>query len=158
MGMPGLSPRSHARDPNLAAKPGQASNADQGYLMMGKAASGSRSSWAVQAWPDQATGAALPNGSARRKSATQISFHRPRHWSLQLPRSHKRSRAQHLRVYRILARHAYRCFGDCIGMPQRRCHSTATRATRRCLNSVDLVSGYCKKRPVTFADRHQIFC
>src|SRR5215471_21467571 len=91
--MPGLSPRSHARDPNLAAKPGQASNADQGYLMMGKAASGSRSSWAVQAWPDQATGAALPNGSARRKSATQISFHRPRHWSLQLPRSHKRSHA-----------------------------------------------------------------
>src|SRR5271165_2054798 len=32
--MPSLSPRPHAADRDLAAKPTQASNADQGYLMM----------------------------------------------------------------------------------------------------------------------------
>ena len=72
--MPGLSPRSHARNRDSAAKPTQASNADQGYLMMDKTALGSRSSCAAPAWPNQARGAALPNRSCRRKSEAKISF------------------------------------------------------------------------------------
>jgi hypothetical protein len=60
--MPGLSPRSHARDRDLSAKPKQACNADQGYLMMEKTALGSRSSSAAQTWPSQVMGAASPNG------------------------------------------------------------------------------------------------
>ena len=59
---------------------------------MGPGRQGARdgSNCATHAWPNQATGAALPNGSSRRKSEAQISFHRPQHRSLQLPRSQKR--------------------------------------------------------------------
>jgi hypothetical protein len=91
--MSGLSPRPYACDPNLAAKPIQASNADQGYLMMEKIASGSRSNCAAQAWPNQARGAELPNGSSPRKSQAQTSFLRDHLGSLQIPRSHKVSHA-----------------------------------------------------------------
>ena len=87
--MSALSPRPHACDPNLAAKPIQASNADQGYLVMEKIASGSRSNCVAQAWLNQASGAELPNGSSPRKSEAQISSLRDHHSSLQLPRSHK---------------------------------------------------------------------
>jgi hypothetical protein len=66
--MPGLSPRSHADDRDLAAKPTPVSHTNQGYLMMEKTALGSRSNCAAQAWPNQVTGAASPNGSSRRKS------------------------------------------------------------------------------------------
>jgi len=93
VGMPSLSPRSHARDRDLAAKPTQPSNADQGYLMMEKTALGSRSSCAASAWPNQVKGAVLPSGSSQRKSEAQISF--PRHHLRSLPaaRSHEASRA-----------------------------------------------------------------
>ena len=63
--MPGLSPRSHARDRGLAAKPTQESDADQGYFMMEKTALGSRSKCAAPASPNQATGATLPSGSSQ---------------------------------------------------------------------------------------------
>ena len=89
LGMPSLSPRSYARDPNLAARPTQASNAYQGYLMMEKTALGSRFSRAAPAWPNQVTGAALPNSSAARKSEAQIAFPRHHHGSLRGPRSRK---------------------------------------------------------------------
>ena len=87
--MPGLSPRPHACDPNLAAKLTQASNADQGYLMIEKTVLGSRSSCAAHAWPNQARGAELPDGSSSRKSDAQISFLRDHHSSPQVPRSTK---------------------------------------------------------------------
>jgi hypothetical protein len=61
--------------------------------MMERTAFGSRSNCAAQAWPDQATGAALPNGSSRRKSEAQISFCRHHHRSLQAPQSYKASHA-----------------------------------------------------------------
>jgi hypothetical protein len=61
--------------------------------MMEKTALGSESNCAAHAWSNQATGAPLPNGSFRSKSEVQISFQRPHHRSLQLPRSHKRSHA-----------------------------------------------------------------
>jgi len=61
--------------------------------MMEKTALGSRSSCAAPAWPNQVKGAALPNGSSRRKSEAQISFTRPQHRSLPTVRSHKASRA-----------------------------------------------------------------
>jgi Putative transposase len=75
----------------FAAKPTQASNADQGYLVMEKTASGSRPSRAAQAWPHQATGAALPNGSPLRKSDARGSFLPTYYRSLQIPRSHEAS-------------------------------------------------------------------
>src|SRR5271165_5467918 len=84
--MPSLSPRPHAADRDLAAKPTQASNADQGYLMMEKTALRSGSNCAAQAWPNP-TGAALPNGSRRRKSEAQISLPRHHHRSPGAPRS-----------------------------------------------------------------------
>src|SRR5208282_3135873 len=89
VGVPGLSPRSHARDRDLAAKPTQESDADQGYFMVEKTALGSRSKCAAPASPNQATGATLPSGSFPRKSEGQISFPRHRHRSLQAPRSQK---------------------------------------------------------------------
>jgi hypothetical protein len=61
--------------------------------MMNKTALGSRSRCAAPASPNQATGATLPSGSFPRKSEGQISFPRHCHRSLQLPRSHKASRA-----------------------------------------------------------------
>jgi hypothetical protein len=61
--------------------------------MMEKTALGSRSSYAAPAWPNQATGATLPNGSSRRKSEAQISFPRHHHRSLPAARSHEASRA-----------------------------------------------------------------
>src|SRR6516162_4862940 len=89
MAMPSLSPRSHADSPDLAAKPTHASNTDQGYLVMERTALRSRSNCAVQAWPDQATGAALPKGSSPIKSEAQVSFPPHYHSSLQTPRSTK---------------------------------------------------------------------
>src|SRR5215470_10149696 len=62
--MPSLSPRSHARDGGLAAKPTQ-ENGDYRYLMMNGTLFTCRSSCGAQAWPVQATGAALPNGSSK---------------------------------------------------------------------------------------------
>src|ERR1700752_3448803 len=91
--MPSLSPRSHAGDRDLAAKPTQACNADQGYLMMERIAFGRRSNCAAKAWPDQVTGAALPDGSSGTKSLTQISSPRHHHRSLQAPRFDKASHA-----------------------------------------------------------------
>jgi hypothetical protein len=91
--MSSLSPRSHAGDRDLAAKPTQACNADQGYLMMERTAFGSRSSCTAPAWPNQVKGAALPDGSSRRKSQAQISFPRHHHSSLQAPRFDKASHA-----------------------------------------------------------------
>src|ERR1700745_1316736 len=90
--MSSLSPRSHARDPDLAAKPTQASHADQGYLMMEKIASGSRPNCAAHAWPNQARGAELSNGSSPRNSEAQISFFPDHHSSPPVPRSPKVSR------------------------------------------------------------------
>jgi hypothetical protein len=56
---------------------------------MERTALGSRSNCAAQAWLDQATGAALPNGSSQRKSEAQSSFPRLHHRSLRVSRSHK---------------------------------------------------------------------
>jgi hypothetical protein len=61
--------------------------------MMERTALGSRSNCAVQAWPDQATGAALPKGSSPIKSEAQVSLPRHHHSSLQTPRSHQASHA-----------------------------------------------------------------
>ena len=61
--------------------------------MMEKTVLGSRSNCAAPAWPSQATGAALPNGSARRKSDALISLPGPHHRSLPAPRSRKASQA-----------------------------------------------------------------
>ena len=61
--------------------------------MMEKTALGSRSSCAAPARPNQVKGAALPNGSSRRKSEAQISFPRHHHRYLPEARSHKASRA-----------------------------------------------------------------
>ena len=61
--------------------------------MMEKTAFGSRSSCTAQAWPNQVKGAALPNGSSRRKSEPQISLPRHHHRSLPAARSHKALRA-----------------------------------------------------------------
>ena len=73
--------------------------------MMERTALGSRSNCAVQAWPDQATGAALPKGSSTIQSEAQVSFPRHYHSSLQTPRSHEASHALIIfRVHRILAR------------------------------------------------------
>jgi hypothetical protein len=57
--------------------------------MMERTAFGSRSNCAAHAWPNQATGAALPNESSRKKSEAHVSFPRPHHRSMQAPRSHK---------------------------------------------------------------------
>jgi hypothetical protein len=59
-----LSPRSHAGDPNLAAKPAQ-ENGDYGYVVMNKTVVGCRSNCGGQAWPGQATLAVLPRVSSR---------------------------------------------------------------------------------------------
>src|SRR5436309_7455740 len=75
--MPGLPPRSHARDRDLAAKPTPVARTNQGYLMMEKTALGSRYNCAAQAWPNQTTGVALPNASSRKESKAQVSFPRP---------------------------------------------------------------------------------
>jgi hypothetical protein len=61
--------------------------------MMEKTALGSRCNCGAKAWPNQVKGAALPNGSSRRKSEAQISFPRPHHRSLPAPRSHKAAHA-----------------------------------------------------------------
>ena len=76
----------------LAAK-SQPADGDHGYLMMKRTVMRCRSNCFGQAWPSQAAGAALPNGSSRRKSEAQISFPRHRHRSLQAPRYHKASHA-----------------------------------------------------------------
>ena len=59
--------------------------------MMEKTALGSRSNCAAQAWPNQATGEALPNASSRKESKTQVSFPRPHHRSPHAPRFHTAS-------------------------------------------------------------------
>jgi hypothetical protein len=59
--------------------------------MMEGTAFGLRSSCAAKTWPDQATGAALPDGSSGTKSQTQISFPRHLHRSPQAPRFEKAS-------------------------------------------------------------------
>jgi hypothetical protein len=61
--------------------------------MMEKTDLASRSSRAAPAWPNQVTGAALPNSSAPRKSQAQIAFPRHHHGSLRAPRSRKVSPA-----------------------------------------------------------------
>ena len=61
--------------------------------MMERTAWESKSNCAAHAWPNQATGAALPNESSRRKSEAHISFPRPHHRSMQAPRSQKASHA-----------------------------------------------------------------
>src|ERR1700719_5414588 len=104
MGMPSLSPRSHAGDRDLGARPAQAGNADQGYLMMKRSAFASRSNRVAQAWPNRATGATLPNGSSRRKSEAQISLPLHLHRSLQAPRSYKAIPRAHFRLQEPLAR------------------------------------------------------
>jgi hypothetical protein len=57
--------------------------------MMERTAFGSRSNCAAHAWPNQASGTALPNESSRRKSEAHVSFPRPHHRSMRVPRSHK---------------------------------------------------------------------
>jgi hypothetical protein len=57
--------------------------------MMQTTAFGSRSTCTAQAWPGQATGAALANGSSRTRSQATISFPQHQYRSLQAPRSHK---------------------------------------------------------------------
>src|SRR5690348_1411 len=89
--MPGLPPRSHARDRDLAAKPTPVSRTNQGYLMMEKTALGSRSNCAAQAWPNQATGEALPNASSRKESKAEVSFPRPHYRLPHAPRFDKAS-------------------------------------------------------------------
>jgi hypothetical protein len=59
--------------------------------MMAKTALGSRSNCAAQAWPNQATGEALPNASSRKESKAQVSFPRPHHSSPHAPRFDKAS-------------------------------------------------------------------
>jgi hypothetical protein len=59
--------------------------------MMEKTALGSRSNCAAQAWPNQATGEALPNASSRKESKPQISFPRLHHSSPHAPRFDKAS-------------------------------------------------------------------
>jgi len=61
-GLPNLSPRPHAGDPDLAAKPTQAGG-DHGYLMIKWTVFGRRSNCGGQVWPGQAPGAVLPHGS-----------------------------------------------------------------------------------------------
>jgi hypothetical protein len=60
--------------------------------MMEKTALGSRSNGAAQAWPNQATGEALPNTSSRKESKAQISFPRPHH---RLPHAPPFDKASH---------------------------------------------------------------
>jgi len=61
-------------------------------IMMERTAFGSRSNCAAQAWPGQATGAALPNGSSRRNLRHRS--HSPDTViALYAPRSHKASHA-----------------------------------------------------------------
>ena len=71
--MPNLSPRSDGDDRDLAAKPTTMSDSDQRYLVMEKTALQSRSNYAPQTRPNQATRASSPNGPSPRKSETQIS-------------------------------------------------------------------------------------
>jgi hypothetical protein len=59
--------------------------------MMEKTALGSRSGRAAYAWPNQATGEALPNASSRKESKAQISFPRPYYRSPHVPRFDKAS-------------------------------------------------------------------
>jgi hypothetical protein len=86
-------PRLHAGDRVLAAKPTQACNADQGYLVMERTAFGRKSNSAAQAWPNQATRESLPNASSRTESEAKISFVRHYHRSSQAPRFDKESHA-----------------------------------------------------------------
>jgi hypothetical protein len=55
--------------------------------MMERIAFGRRSNSAATAWPDQATGAALPNGFCRTKIEAMMSFPVRHYNSLQVPRS-----------------------------------------------------------------------
>ena len=72
---------------------------------MDKAAFGSNSCCAVQAWPDQARGAALPNEPPTPESDAQISILRLHHGSLLPPSSLKSiAAANHFRLDGILAR------------------------------------------------------
>ena len=72
--------------------------------MMKRTAFASRSNRVAQAWPNQATGATLPNGSSRRKSEAQISLPLHLHRSLQAPRSYKAIPRAHFRLQGPLAR------------------------------------------------------
>jgi hypothetical protein len=72
--------------------------------MMEKTALGSESNCAAHPWPNQATGAPLPNGSFRSKSEEQIFIpSTSSHVITATAVSQKIARAQHLRVKRILA-------------------------------------------------------
>ena len=89
----------------LPPKPTPVSDGDHGYLMMEKTVLGCRSNFRTHAWPNQATGAALPNRSCRSKSQAKISFPRPHHRSPHAPRSHNSVVCAHYpRPHRILAR------------------------------------------------------